>query len=1138
MTEFVVSAKLIADASRMKAGVSEGKASLDSLSRATIEGADAAQRMTAAEYRAVQGIQALARASTETTGTIRRNTQAVNDNVAAARRHQQALRGVGIQLGDVAQGLAMGANPAIVFGQQIGQVALAAEGFQGKLGALARFMSTPWGAAIQFGVIMLGSLGASFLATRRQTEDTTRAKQLHEMTTRELIRAINDENAALQRSIATGREAELQALATAQAKRQEALRRVESASATLRELRAEEERVAFLARGNPDTGAIGQGLHNERIAALETELSTLRAALTNAERGITAATVPLTRRAAEAAADPSRRIQEDYDRALERATGQLNWNVDRGMERGEADRRYRQALDAAIAERDRATRQLQESRQAERREATDARREARAAEHQAVRTREEIYREARARAQAAGFSITSGFRTPRENRDAGGAANSFHLSHQALDIGLGPGINRDTIRRAFQGFNITELLGPGDPDHADHWHVAWSGAMEGVGNSADELAEDLRRLLGDFTALTRQFDPAGSAAADYAAMLQRIGNVELEGLIDPDTASEWRLRAAAEYREVLARVAQERQDALTATLSPEFRRELEALRAPLTDTLRIAAQEGARAFRDGGIDAANEIAKAFGGRLGGVFGLVANGGNGDLNGFGGRFGGLLGAFGRSGHQPTRVNLPGIDLGGGVTMPGVVGTITNQETDNRFFEGLQEVFRPMREALSRLLDKLAGIFGDQGSFTKAIGKAAGFAIIGGGAARMTGGSQLGGSVGGALGGFAGDLLSKSLGSLGGLAGPLGSIAGGILGGMLGKALKGSKRGSATITGVDSDISTRGNSSGFRSQASGAAGNIQDALQQIAEQLGGQLGGFSVSIGVRDGKFRVDPSGRGVTKTKRGAVDFGEDEGAAISFAIMDAIMDGAITGLSEAVQRALKSSKDVDKAIREALKVQEIEDLLKESSGGFSKALRDFERQASERVRIATKYGFDVIKIEEINAKERLKIEQQLLDSRVGALKELLSDINVGDLFEGSLADRRDRLIAELDKARTDAEAGVDGAADRQAQLSRDLLAVSREAFGTAGGEFAADLDRARTGAERVIELENERLRVAQEMARETNTQLNEANDHLAEQTTLLRGIGGALDIIAGNTSLLGSSSGGAATARVSEIRSL
>jgi uncharacterized protein (TIGR02594 family) len=373
---------------------------------------------------------------------------------------------------------------------------------------------------------------------------------------------------------------------------------------------------------------------------------------------------------------------------------------------------------------------------------------------------------------------------------------------------------------------------------------------------------------------------------------------------------------------------------------------------------------------------------------------------------------------------------------------------------------------------------------------------------------------GAAIGGALGNVAGKALEGTLTavlgkSLGSLAGPLGSVLGSIAGGLIGNVISGHQKGSATITNISGDPSAWGKTTALSNTASGLAGAVQDGLARIAEQLGGAIGSFKVSIGVRDGTYRVDPLGRGQTKAP-GVLNFGEDQAAAIAAAIMDAIKDGAVTGLSAAVQRALKSSSDLNKALAEAVKVSEVETLLKGSVGSMEKMLRDFERQASERVRIAKQYGFDLVKLEEVNAKERAKIFDEALRSKVGQLQVLLDDLKFGDLFEGSITDRRQLLLAEIAKEETKAKAGEEGAADRVAQLRRDLLELTRGGFGTAGEEFASDRAGTVSAAEEIIRLENERLKEARDGTNarlDTNNRLtDETNNLLAEQNALLRGV--------------------------------
>lgn len=450
-------------------------------------------------------------------------------------------------------------------------------------------------------------------------------------------------------------------------------------------------------------------------------------------------------------------------------------------------------------------------------------------------------------------------------------------------------------------------------------------------------------------------------------------------------------------------------------------------------------------------------------------------------------------------------------------------------------GFKTALKPLESLIgTKLLNGLGDVFG--GAMA---GRAQGGdigAILGGlksieglpdGLKKVLGGADgAGGAFGGAVAGFRTSQFMDALGignsksgaAIGGAIGsaipiPGADIIGSIAGGLIGQALKPAKRGSATITSVDGDATSRGNDQ-QRIQASlGLAGGVQQRLRQIAEEFDAEIGSFAVSIGQRGKNFRVDTSGSGKTKTKRGAIDFGEDEEAAVAFALRDAISDGAIKGLSAAIQKALNSNPDVDRAIKEALKVRDVEELLEGIGGKIQKEVRDFDRQADERLRIARDYGFDIVEIERINAEERSKIIEDILEDRVGALQDLLNDLVFGDLAEGTLSERRQRLLEEIGKAEADAAKGIDGAADRLADLNRRLIQLSRDAYGTAGNEYASDRAQAIASAERIIQIENDRIRGTQEAAAETNRQLatanqlsNEQNDILAEISAGIRSL--------------------------------
>ncbi|MDZ7894982.1 MAG: hypothetical protein U5M50_08580 [Sphingobium sp.] len=353
-----------------------------------------------------------------------------------------------------------------------------------------------------------------------------------------------------------------------------------------------------------------------------------------------------------------------------------------------------------------------------------------------------------------------------------------------------------------------------------------------------------------------------------------------------------------------------------------------------------------------------------------------------------------------------------------------------------------------------------------------------------------GSQLGGAIGSALPIPGGQII--------------GSIIGGLAGGLFGSTPKGS----ATITGSgQKDVAITG-SEKYRTTLGAAADTIQGNLDRIAQALGGDASGaFAVSIGIRDGKYRVDPTGAGRTKKGNGVVDFGKDGAeAAVAAATADAIADGAIEGLSRAVQQAIKGSPNLDKSIAEALKVQDVELLLGGIGAVMEKQFRDQERQAKERVRIAAQYGFDVVAIEKKNAEERAALAEKLAQSQVGSLQNLVDELTRGSLFEGSGADQRTALLGAIDTAKADLAAGKDGAGDKLADLLTQLNSVSKDYYGSTG-QFAADRSMILDQARSAIADSNARIAAAQAGSTSdpalatTNQALDENNDQNAQMLT-------------------------------------
>lgn len=407
-------------------------------------------------------------------------------------------------------------------------------------------------------------------------------------------------------------------------------------------------------------------------------------------------------------------------------------------------------------------------------------------------------------------------------------------------------------------------------------------------------------------------------------------------------------------------------------------------------------------------------------------------------------------------------------------------------------------------LPTIFEKLAKGVGISDEAAKKIGSIGGKAFSGAATGALTNsilaplGKALGfktSAIGAQLGGAIGNFIPI----------PGGSIIGSVLGSLIGGLFQKTKAGSTTITNAFDKGSTSGN---FKDVTSGLAGSVQGAVLQIAQQLGGQLGSFSVSIGKRKDQFVVDPTGGGRTKGG-GTLKFSTEE-EAVAAAILDAVRDGAVTGLSAAVQRALQSSSDVNKALSEALKVQQVEDLIGGLGGSLARMFKQFDQEAAERVRVARTYGLDVVAVEKINGEQRAKLVDDLLKQRLGSLQDLQKQIKYGDLFEGDASTRRATLLDQIGKTMKDAEDGVEGATDQLAQLYQQLISTSREAFGTAGPEYTTDRDLVTSGLDHIIEAERKRVQdaadynnAALDAARRNNLLTGETNDLLARNNYLL-----------------------------------
>lgn len=1161
----------------------------------TADGSDAT-----AELRQVKG-------GVEQLGNAERTEAAAADAAAAAKRKQTAetakltsatraqsaaSRGLGVQINDIATQLSLGAKPLQVFAAQAGQVGFAMTGMGGIAGRVGSILAGPWGAAILIATSVLAPFVSKLFEGTKGFENLTEAQKLHKMTTEELTKAIIDENEALGKAIRTSREAEQAALDAAQAKRQEVLERRRSIQALLEEAQANYQNARsmnFGAAGGAGAGA-AQGIYADQISEMRRALEISNQQLRIAEQNVRLASVPLSRRDSRARTDPSFAVTDRYEKELARLG-----NLQKAGTISTKD--LNAALDANEKRRERETKQLQEQNRQSRSGPTLPK----VTGADVGNILKDVF---------GGGTATSGIRSAARNKQVGGAANSYHLSGQAVDFvpkgGMGslPGNWRQLIQEAAaaSGVKLLELLGPGNKGHDDHVHAAFARGRLGPDQVASQQATQQRQAdqLAQFgiqrgdqlSGLAARFSPEASRAVQIQQALEDVDRImaeiekrkppnfeellqqgrqaktvitdainapyrdyieqqqtelEQQRLINSGREAEAEvIRTVAGLQKQVGDLLPEQVDAVRAIVNARRAEQREAEKARAQQQKYLDAISATRdAFRgiftfsgEGLRDLPKNLigmveqlvgddlfAKIFGSffddaadQVKGVMQPVAVGAS-ELRDIIDKANNAISSLADSA-QTAADKLSGVDPlaplpeGQGDSTGDVI--VTGRKLNSKAIKDPATFFGDLLEKLAK------GILGEQ--MAKKIGSIVGQAIQGAAIGTMVSNSILGprsktgnllSSIGGAIGSIGGRALGTAIG--GPLGGQIGSMLGSAVGGLFGGLLGGKKKlpsGGATITNVYENPNYTGSKS-LSSDVGQLARSVQDGLLDIANQLGGGLGSFNVAVGRYDGDWRVNTNGmtgRSLRAGTPGTFDFNDDQQGAIMFAIADAIRDGGITGLSEAVRKALNSSGDLGRALREALKVQDLEAALGGVGSAYEKIFRDFENTAKDRVRIAKAYGLDLVKVEELNAKEREKILKDTLDQRLGSLRDFLDNLKFGDLFEGTPAEQRQRILEQIAEARTAAQAGDDGAADRLANLERQLVETTREAFGTAGPEYAADRAQAQADAENIIALETQRAQEAQERAIASLNAANQTNDLLNEQndilTQILSAVGG------------------------------
>ncbi|WP_422343179.1 hypothetical protein [Parasphingorhabdus sp.] len=376
-----------------------------------------------------------------------------------------------------------------------------------------------------------------------------------------------------------------------------------------------------------------------------------------------------------------------------------------------------------------------------------------------------------------------------------------------------------------------------------------------------------------------------------------------------------------------------------------------------------------------------------------------------------------------------------------------------------------------------LQQVVGDLTSKGGINEALG-----AKISEGLGKALGGAQTGAQTAQLLQGL-GIKTSSTGGAIGGAIGsavpiPGGEIVGSILGSLVGGLFKGgAKTARANITGVDS-ISVAGADSSNFGAANTLAGAVISGLENVADTLNARIGSFNTTIGTRGDDFRVNTNGTSL-KIKNGARDFGEDEAAAVSFAIFDAISDGAIIGLRAGTERLLKAAGDIQEGLQDALDFENVFNELEQRKDPLGFSLKSLNREFEGLIDLFKRAGAsaeEFASLEELYGLERADIIAQASEQFTETLKGFLDDLTIGD----NGLSVRDRLGSALDRFNplaADVRAGGEVDAGQFEEAARAVLELERQVFGSQGNYFSR-LDEITNLTEQALQSEQDRLTAA------------------------------------------------------------
>lgn len=1050
-------------------------AATEALAREEEEAAAVALRHAAAIEQVQERLNRQKSATDLVTQATGRGTTAQQNVINSTRASRVAFVQLGQQMQDVVIQAQLGTTAFQIFAQQVPQAAFALTGLadsanrtQARIGAIATFLSGPWGAAIFAATAVLGPFIYSMFQTgdaaaeaEKKVYDFSEGLDVLTLTAQQTTNAMRQLAQETRNAIEVQGDF-LQASAVTAGQSVRAIEsRLNSASTELARLRRDAGGLSSLIPFNvPDY---------PRINELQQQIAADREALALARQAQTSASLAVSQQRAIESRDPIAAARGEYERAV-----------------GDLNRRFRQSQSDPIGAQNAGLFISQAEYEAEFGRLTSLRD---AAEDAARK------KPTRERDQTASMQRLAEFGEDAGKKIANIGDRFADIPSEVLKVNQATreldDIISDLERRKPEGFQdlieqaqeLKDLI----PDLGLDRAMADLREQTDLELQAQRLIlagrEDEAETLRLMVQLKDQFGPDAEREAEAVRDIVEGRNDELEVLrrlqeeqsayLDVTRGVRGELEAMFSGRGRLSNFNQLFRDLQARTtveaLFGDALRDLDdwVKGSPLKDSVDHLAEETDRAgnaaldFADTLITARDRITSS-----------VTSTATGFEQAFGPEFWATLNPNGPS-PEGEAITVTGRALERGIAgmspeayfeqmAQKIVGPLTDELNEifgTTFFGNLQG-------ALSGALYGLAtggsvgGLLGGGKGLIDSLG------ILGGSGGALSGllGKALGGAQTGQLVNGFGNLLGLGLsgtgsqlgGALGSIFGPVGSILGSVGGGIIGKIFGGlfgsTKYGTATVSG--GSVSTRGKGKGRAEGAGTLGGAVQDALDNIADQLDAEIGSYLVSIGTYKDSFRVSGSGKS-GKLKGGDVKSFADQGEAIAFAVMDAIRDGAIKGLSAGAQRLLQGNSDIEAAVQDAIDFESVFKRLKAAKDPTGAALDDLDREFERLKDLFTRAGASVgewAQLEELYWLERDEIIKEAMEGSLSSLRDFLTELTVGNEAL-SLRDRRSAAVAAFDPLAARVAAGDTTAYDGFVEAARALLDIERELFGSQSGYF-------------------------------------------------------------------------------------